>query len=130
MNGGAIGDIYQSVQTQKKSKFFGISTGTKTKVSDELTGMDDAMEQQISLLIASLRDGVVSAAKTLGIDGAAAMVDAFQLNSARSASRICPATRSRRSWPRSSRRRPTTWRDPRSAGSPPSRRSAKGCSRR
>jgi hypothetical protein len=80
LDGGLVGSVYQSVQTKTKSKFFGISTGSKTKVSDQVTGLDGDMANQIGLLISSLRDGIVAAAGTIGVDGAAAMVDAFQLN--------------------------------------------------
>lgn len=80
VNSGVVGDIYNALQTTKKSKFFGISTGTKTSYSTETTPLDSSFTNQIGLLIASLRDGVVDAAKVIGVDGAAAIVDAFQLS--------------------------------------------------
>jgi hypothetical protein len=80
VSSGVVGDIYNALQTTKKSKFFGISTGTKTSYSTQTSALDGGFTDQINLLIGSLRDGIVSAAGTIGIDGAAAMVDAFQLN--------------------------------------------------
>jgi hypothetical protein len=122
--------IYQTVQTKTKSKFLGLSTGTRLRFPTRLTGMDDAMEQQISLLIASLRSGIVSAAGTIGIDGAAAMVDAFQLNLGRISFKDLSGEEIEKELQADSPRRPTRWRRARSVGSPPSRKSAKACSRR
>jgi hypothetical protein len=35
VSSGVVGDIYNALQTTKKSKFFGISTGTKTSTSTQ-----------------------------------------------------------------------------------------------
>jgi hypothetical protein len=80
VNSGVIGDIYNQLQTVKKSKFLGLSTGTKTSYSTQTSPLDSDFTNQIGLLIGSLRDGIVSAAKVIGVDGAEAMIDAFQLD--------------------------------------------------
>jgi hypothetical protein len=80
VSSGVIGDIYNALQTTKKSKLFGISTGTKTSTSTQTSPLDGGFADQIGLLIGSLRDGIVAAGKAIGQDGAAAIVDAFQLD--------------------------------------------------
>jgi hypothetical protein len=42
VSSGVIGDIYQALQTTKKSKFFGISTGTKTSYPPRPAGSTTA----------------------------------------------------------------------------------------
>lgn len=80
IDSGVIGQIYQDLETTKKSKFFGLSLGKKTSYSTQTSPLDGGFTDQIALLIGSLRDGVVSAAKVIGVEGAEAMVDAFQIN--------------------------------------------------
>lgn len=80
LNGGLTGSAYQQVSTNTKKKFFGITYSDKTKNSTSTTALDADFLRQTELLIGSLRDGVLAAAGTLGVEGAAATLAAFQVN--------------------------------------------------
>lgn len=62
LNGGFDASYYSDIQ--KKSKFLGITTGTKN--STQYTGADAALEQQFTLLLRSFNDAIVAAAGPLG----------------------------------------------------------------
>lgn len=79
LNRGIEGLVYNVTQTTKKSKFFGISTGSKTSTSQQTAGLDDELERQVTLIIGSLRSGVLAAAGALGVEGAAATLGSFQV---------------------------------------------------
>ncbi len=79
--GGITANLYQEVlKTTKKSGFLGIGGSTKTTVETIRTGADSGLTNEVSLLINSMRTAIVGAAGTIGIDGATAMLDAFQIN--------------------------------------------------
>jgi hypothetical protein len=80
LSGGIDGQTYQDIQTKKKKKMFGITTSNKTKISTSYGGLDEQAEQQVGLLIGSMRDSIVSAAGLLGVEGAGAVLDAFKIN--------------------------------------------------
>lgn len=80
IDGGAVGQLYSTLQTVKKGKFFGISTGSKTTTSQQNSGLDDQFENQVSLIIESLRGGVLQAASMLGVTGAEATMNALTIS--------------------------------------------------
>jgi hypothetical protein len=80
LSGGLTGSAYQQVATNTKKKFFGLTYSDKTSTSTSTTGLDGDFLRQTELLIGSLRDGVLSAAGTLGLEGAAATLAAFTVN--------------------------------------------------
>lgn len=80
LSGGLSGSAYQQVSTNTKKKFFGFAYSDKTSTSTSTTGLDGDFLRQTELLIGSLRDGVLAAAGTLGVEGAAATLAAFQVN--------------------------------------------------
>lgn len=63
LSGGFDASYYSDIQ--KKSKFLGITTGTKT--STQYTGADGALEQQFTLLLRSFNDAILAAAGPLGV---------------------------------------------------------------
>lgn len=78
--GGIDGQSYQDIQTKKKKKIFGITTSNKTRVDTVTGALDDGTEQQVALLIGSMRSGIMAAAGVLGIEGAQAAIDAFTVD--------------------------------------------------
>ena len=80
LSGGLSGSAFQQVATNTKKKFFGITYSDKTSTSTSTTGLDGDFLRQTELLIGSLRDGVLAAAGTLGVEGAAATLAAFTVN--------------------------------------------------
>lgn len=80
LSGGLTGSAYQQVATNTKKKFFGLTYSDKTSTSTSTSGLDGDFLRQTELLIGSLRDGVLSAAGVLGVEGAAATLAAFQVN--------------------------------------------------
>jgi hypothetical protein len=77
---GIDGQSFQDVQIKKKSKFFGISTGTSTKTKTYESALSDDIQAELSRVVLSLRDGVLSAASVLGVEGAKAALDAFTID--------------------------------------------------
>ena len=79
--GNISANLYQEIlTTTKKSGFLGIGGSTKTTTSTVTSAADAGLTTEVSLLVANMRNAIVSAAGTIGIDGAAAMLDAFQIN--------------------------------------------------
>ena len=62
LNGGFDAQYYSDIQ--KKSKFLGITTGTKT--STQYTGADATLANQFTLILRQFNDAIVSAAGPLG----------------------------------------------------------------
>jgi len=79
LQNGVNGTSYQSVTSQTKKKALGITYSNKTSTNTSNTGLDDELSNQISLLIGSMKDGIVSAAGDLGITGAEQVLDSFQV---------------------------------------------------
>lgn len=78
---GVSGALYQIVQTTRTNNgFFGLGGSTRTTNSEVSSGIDGGLSQEFSRVLASLRDGVLTAAGQLGVDGASAVLDAFQVN--------------------------------------------------
>lgn len=77
---GLNGQSYQSTQSTTKKKLFGVTTSTKIRTNTASSALDADLENQLGLLVASLRDGVLAAATSLGVEGAAAVLDAFQVD--------------------------------------------------
>lgn len=80
MSGGLSGSAYQDILSTTKKKAFGITYSEKTKSSTQTTALDGDFLRQTELLIASLRDGVLAAAGTLGVVGAEATLAAFRVD--------------------------------------------------
>lgn len=77
---GISGNTYQDLAVQTKKKFFGITTSNKTKYQTVTGALDADVQTEIGRVIASLRDGVLSAASILGADSAKALLDAMIIN--------------------------------------------------
>jgi len=78
---GISGSTYQIVQQVKKSSgFLGIGGGTKTTYQTTTGALDGAITGAIVDVIASLRAGLIQGADLLGIAGAQALLDSFQVN--------------------------------------------------
>lgn len=78
---GISGSTYQTIeQVKKKGGFLGIGGGTKTSYQTTTGAIDPAITGAITDVVRSLRDGLVGAAGMIGIDGAAAILDSFQVS--------------------------------------------------
>lgn len=74
---GIAGSTYQTVTTNTKKKFFGITTSNKTNTDTTNSAIDGDLQNQITLLIANLKTGVLAAAGILGATGAEGALAAF-----------------------------------------------------
>lgn len=78
---GISGSSYQIVQQIKKSSgFLGIGGGTKTTYQTTTGALDADITGAIVDVIASLRAGLVQGADLIGLAGAQAVLDSFQVN--------------------------------------------------
>lgn len=77
---GLKASYFQVMRTTREDKAFGFVYNTSTKEKTATTGLDADLQRQFSLVIGSLREGVLSAASVLGVDGAQAVLDAFKIN--------------------------------------------------
>jgi hypothetical protein len=78
---GISGSTYQVIQqVKKKSGFLGIGGGTKTTYETSSGAIDAAITASIGGVVASLRNGLVEAANVVGLQGAQALIDGFQVN--------------------------------------------------
>ena len=80
MSGGIDGQTYQQVLENTKKKFLGITYSDKNKVSTTTGALDADFTSQITSLIGSLRGAVLEGANILGVQGAGAVLDSFQVN--------------------------------------------------
>jgi tape measure domain-containing protein len=79
--GGISGSTYQVVQqVKKKSGFLGIGGGTKTSYQTTSGSIDQDVRNSITGVVASLRQGLIDGADVIGLQGAQAILDAFQVN--------------------------------------------------
>ena len=79
--GGISGNTYQVIQqVKKKSGFFGIGGGTKTSYQTTTGSIDQDVRNSITDVIASLRQGLIDGADAIGLQGAQAILDAFEVN--------------------------------------------------
>jgi tape measure domain-containing protein len=78
---GIGGNTYQVIQQiKKKSGFFGIGGGTKTTYQTTTGSIDQDVRNSITDVISSLRQGLIDGAAVIGLDGAKAIIDSFQVN--------------------------------------------------
>lgn len=78
---GVQGVIWQAVEnTKTKSGFLGIGGGTTTWFTETTRAVDNALSQQFGQVLATLRDGVLTAAAEIGVTGAEATLNALVLN--------------------------------------------------
>jgi hypothetical protein len=79
--GGISGQTYQVVQqVKKKSGLLGIGGGTSTSFETTTGNIDASVRDSITGVVASLRQGLIDGAAVIGLDGAAAILDSFQVN--------------------------------------------------
>lgn len=78
---GITGSTYQIVQQIRKTNgFFGIGGGTRTSYQTTTGALNGDIADAIVDVIASLRAGLIEGADLLGIAGAQALLDSFQVN--------------------------------------------------
>lgn len=78
---GITGSTYQTVQKiKKKSGFLGIGGGTKTSYETATGSIDGDITAAIQDVVRSLRDGLIMGADLIGLQGAQAILDSFQVN--------------------------------------------------
>ena len=78
---GISGQTYQIIeQVKKKSGFLGIGGGTRTTYETTNGAIDASITAAIGDVIASLRNGLIEAAGVVGLEGAQALIDSFQVN--------------------------------------------------
>lgn len=77
---GIAGAAYTVIKTTSESSAFGITYSSSSKTKTKNTALDAALAEEFTRLIGSLRDGVLSAANVLGIEGADAVLAAFKVN--------------------------------------------------
>jgi hypothetical protein len=78
---GISGNSYQIVEKiKKKSGFLGIGGGTKTSYTTTNGTLDPEISSAIQSVILSLRNGLVAAADVIGLDGAKAILDSFNVS--------------------------------------------------
>lgn len=78
---GIAGNAYSVVQkVKKKSGFFGIGGGTKTSYITTTSELDADIAASIQEVILSLRDGLVAAADVIGLEGAEAILNSFNVS--------------------------------------------------
>ena len=79
--GGISGSTYQVVeQVKKKSGFLGIGGGTKTSYQTTTGSIDQDVRNSITGVIISLRQGLIDGADVIGLDGAQAILDSFEVS--------------------------------------------------
>lgn len=77
---GLDAETFQTVQTTTTQKILGIFSTSKSKTKTTTAELDPEITRQFGLIIQGLRDGVLEAAAVLGVEGAGAVLDSFQLN--------------------------------------------------
>lgn len=78
---GIAGTSYQVVQkVKKKSGFLGIGGGTKTSYKTTTGAIDGEITAAIQAVVMSLRDGLVAAADVIGLQGAEAILNSFNVS--------------------------------------------------
>ena len=79
--GGISGSTYQVVeQVKKKSGFLGIGGGTKTTYQTTTGSIDQDIRNSVTGVIISLRQGLIDGADVIGLDGAQAILDSFEVS--------------------------------------------------
>lgn len=80
VGGGLDGSAYNTVDVKTRKRAFGITYSNKTKTKTTDTALDDDVLAEMTRVIDSLRSGVLAAAGALGVEGADAVLKAFQVN--------------------------------------------------
>lgn len=80
VNGGLTGNAFQTVQSQTTKKFLGVTYSNKTSTNTSSSALEDALLTSVTDILSSLRQGVLDAASLLGVEGAQATLDAFQVS--------------------------------------------------
>lgn len=80
LSNGIQGQTYAQILATTKKSFLGINYSTKNTSSTVNGGLDEDFQKQVTQLIGSLRGAVLAGADVLGVQGAAAVLDAFQVN--------------------------------------------------
>jgi hypothetical protein len=80
VSGGVSGSTYQQVATETKKSFVGLTYSDKTKSSTTDQALDADLAKQITDVIGSLRGTLLNAATSLGIEGAQATLDSFNVD--------------------------------------------------
>lgn len=81
LSGGISGETFQTIQKIKTKKgFLGIGGGTKTSYKTTTGDIDPEITAAISDVLGALRDGLVSASKVIGLEGAEAILNSFQVS--------------------------------------------------
>ncbi len=78
--GGMDAAFFQTVETRVTKKAFGVTYSDKVKNKTLTTAVDEDLARQLGLIVSSMRDGVLTAASLLGVQGAGAVLDAFSVN--------------------------------------------------
>ncbi|MDP3854657.1 hypothetical protein [Phenylobacterium sp.] len=78
--GGIQGQTFQQVLETRVKKAFGITYSNKSSSTTTTGALDGNLSRQITQVIGSLKNGVLEAAKVLGVTGAEATLDAFKVN--------------------------------------------------
>lgn len=80
LSNGVNGSTYQTIQTEKtKGGFLGIGGGTKTTYDTSSGQIAGEVKDAIQSVVGQLRQGVIAAAKALGITGAEQTLDAMTI---------------------------------------------------
>lgn len=80
LSGGLSGKTFQQILEKTSNQFLGLTYSESSKKRTVTGAMDPDFLHQTELLIGSLRDGVLSAASVLGIEGAEATLAAFKVD--------------------------------------------------
>ena len=80
LTNGIDGQTYRQIQTTTKKKAFGFTYSESTKNKTTKEDIDADLQKQLSLLVGSLKSGVLEAAKVLGVTGAEAALSTFIVN--------------------------------------------------
>lgn len=77
---GASAQTFQEIEVTRKKSLLGLGLGSKTTTQTINGAADAGFNSEVTRIIESLRKGVLSGAATLGLDGAEATIDAFEVN--------------------------------------------------
>lgn len=78
--GDVLAKVYQQILTSSSTNVLGVKVSSSKSVSTVTSSITEELAQQVSQIVGSLKDGVVSAASVLGLTGANAVIDSFKVN--------------------------------------------------
>lgn len=79
LSGGIAASYFQTVETRRKEKAFGMTVKDSIKNKTTTTAVDEDLQRQLTLIVGGLRSGVLAAAEVLGVSGADATLSAFNV---------------------------------------------------